>query len=77
MKLQNILNLIMLTSLAACSGEKTHDVQYYLDNAEERIAKLKDCENNPGEKMNTPNCQNAAAAMHKVIFRGKEMPHIR
>lgn len=77
MKSKNIFALIMLTTLSSCSGEKTHDVQYYLDNPQERITKIKDCKNNSGEKMNTPNCQNAAEALHQAMFKSTSMPQIK
>lgn len=42
--------------------EETKTVQFYKENLPERQFKLKECKDNPGELMETPNCINALAA---------------
>ena len=74
--------LLMLTTSLLLSGcgqsEPTHDVQYYLDHPDEMNTKIKQCENNPGELMKTPNCQNAMEAHSKKMLSGEgEMPKIK
>ena len=70
--------LLMVAALSACQqSEPTYDVQHYLDNPDERTAKLAECENNPGEKGLSPNCVNAKKAQHKARFQGEGMPKIR
>lgn len=60
--------LLMMTSLvyglviSACSGEETRTVEWYEKNKEALAKKITECENNPGEKANTPNCINAKTA---------------
>ena len=51
--------------LTACGteSETTKTVDYYKEHDADRKAKLTECENNPGELANTPNCQNAHKAM--------------
>ncbi len=73
------LVLIMLATagLAACDNEPTRDVQFYLDNKEERTVKLTECLNTPGEKSHTPNCKNALAAEQKALMQGTGMPTIK
>lgn len=68
---------VMVGLLSACNGEVTHDVRYYLDNADERAVKLAECGNNPGEKDISPNCVNAREAETKAMLSSKEMPSIR
>ncbi len=64
--------------LSACSdGEPTRDVQYYLEHADERTAKLAECRNNPGEKALATNCINANEAARQAMFQGDGMPKIR
>ena len=43
-------------------GSDTKTVEYYKTHTVERKAKIKECENNPGELSGTPNCINAHAA---------------
>jgi hypothetical protein len=44
------------------SKEKTNTVEYYIHNKEERKEKIQECNNNPGEMENLPNCKNAKKA---------------
>ena len=58
--------------LVGCSGEETRTVDWYLQ-PENKVAweeKLKECNNNPGELNNTPNCQNARKAADKQFLEG-------
>ena len=74
---QHVTTVTAVLILVACAKEPTYDVQYYYDNAKERQDKLKECGNNPGEKMETPNCINAAAALNKEMVypkNGKGVP---
>ncbi|WP_323000541.1 EexN family lipoprotein [Denitromonas sp.] len=71
------LILLAAASLSACDSEPTRDVQFYLDNKEERTVKLTECLNNPGEKSHTPNCKNALAAEQKALMQGTGMPTIK
>jgi len=68
---------VMAGLLSACNDEATHDVQYYLDNPDDRAAKIAECANNPGEKEVSPNCVNAREADTKAMLSSKEMPSIR
>ncbi len=51
--------------------EETKTVDWYMapENKAALEAKLQECRNNPGELRNTPNCQNAAQAQHKLFAR--------
>ena len=64
-------------ALAGCNEDKVNDVQYYLDNSEARIAKLAECDNNPGQKAADANCINASRAETKAMFKGTGMPSIK
>ncbi|PSH70132.1 entry exclusion protein [Phyllobacterium brassicacearum] len=44
------------------------DVQYFLDNPDERKAVFSKCENNPGELRNAPECQNVREANSKAYL---------
>jgi hypothetical protein len=63
-----IISLTVAIILAGCNGEKTHDVDWYKTHTAERLAKLKQCENNPGELDHAPNCQNAKKAAEELTF---------
>lgn len=52
--------------LAGCDGEKAHSVDWYKAHETERLAKLKQCEANPGELEHAPNCVNATQAEAEV-----------
>lgn len=63
-----ILPIGIFVALAGCNEDKVEtvrDVQYYMENEESRSAKLKECNNNPGELAGTPNCINASKAKMK------------
>lgn len=60
-----------IAAIAAVSGcnkstppEEVRDVAFYRSNPADLKAKLAECENNPGELQDTPNCRNAAQAKH-------------
>lgn len=78
MKLKLFAGVVTLIALAACSSEKEHDVQYYLDNPTERAAKIEECVNNPGKLDGTVNCENAKDAQVRQEFssENKGMPSI-
>jgi len=68
--MRNVLLTIFISILlAACDSETTYDVEYYVSHDNERQQKLQECANNPGELADTPNCQNAAAALNKLATR--------
>lgn len=46
--------------------EETKTVDYYVEQTEDRLQKISECKNNPGELMATPNCINAVAAEKKA-----------
>lgn len=64
--------VLIVGTLAGCSGEETRTVDWYLQ-PENKVVweeKLKECNNNPGELNNTPNCQNARKAADKQFLGG-------
>lgn len=67
--------------LSACAEEKKVDavytVDFYKENKEERLAKLEECRNNPGELMMTPNCINAGKAKSSLTWSSKERPEVK
>lgn len=76
--MKNILLIsVIALALAGCNDEEVHDVQYYVDNTEARIAKLAECDNNPGEKAADANCVNASRAETQAMFKGSGMPSIK
>jgi len=58
--------LFLSAILSGCFGseskEETHDISWYLEHKTERLAKMKECLNNPGELRGTPNCVNSIKA---------------
>lgn len=64
--------------LTGCFDEEVKTVDYYLSNIMEMKDKIKECNNNPGELMNTPNCKNAIAAYKKNLLNNdkKSMPKL-
>ena len=68
MKLLLVCSLFILLICGGCkeaekvATEQVKTVSYYKENLNERLNKLKECANNPGELENTPNCINAAEA---------------
>lgn len=55
--------IVVMFAVAALAGCKnTHSVDWYKAHATERLAKLKQCEADPGELQYTPNCVNATKA---------------
>ncbi|MGO3741913.1 EexN family lipoprotein [Kerstersia sp.] len=79
MNFKPFVGIAALTILSACSSEKEHDVQYYLDHPTERAAKIEECVNNPGKLDSTVNCVNAKEAQVRQEFssKNKGMPSIR
>ena len=65
-KLKLILVAVSLVSLTACFDDKTSEEvktkKWYEENQAALAEKVKECSNNPGELMKTPNCINAKAA---------------
>gem|GEM_PF-5645916 len=61
----------ILFILISCSGElgPRHDVQYYLDHADERNKVLKKCRNDAALQVH-PNCQNAEQADFQRMLSG-------
>lgn len=63
--------------LAACDnrGEEkkasapVRDVEFFLKNPDERKATVAECDNNPGELAETPNCVNAYQADDEAMSR--------
>ena len=81
-----VMTLAAVAVLTACNpassdeaadARPVHDVAYFLDHPDERKAQIAECQNNPGELADTPNCKNAMAAQQKAMFRGSGMPRIR
>lgn len=66
MKIKSIKKLVSIAIgsmvLGACSGETVHDVEWYLENPEARMAMLESCTDNTGQLQESPNCQNAYQA---------------
>lgn len=56
--------------------EETKTVDWYMapENEAALEAKLKECRNNPGELKDTPNCQNAELANHKLFVKRPAKP---
>ena len=58
--------------MLGCEAEKTAAVQtvdWYLAHDAERKATQKECQNNPGELGQTPNCVNASIATRRAAAR--------
>ena len=82
--IMHINKMILLMALAvlplAFTGcekkEETKTVDWYMapENQAAFEAKLKECRNNPGELGNTPNCQNAELANHKLFVTRPAKP---
>ncbi|WP_285295587.1 EexN family lipoprotein [Aureimonas altamirensis] len=75
--------MALLLPLAACGNEQdvadepeteatpiVRDVQYFLDTPDEREAVVDECDNNPGELAETPNCENAYEADRRAMSQG-------
>lgn len=85
-KLHTFSVLSFASLLTACSNEQqapkeepvveapapttVRTVQYYLDQPAERERIVTDCDNNPGELAETPNCVNAYEADRKALSQG-------
>lgn len=77
MKNRLTYTLMVCTALTGCGTEQTRDVEYYMSHRDELEAKLAECEGNPGELRDTPNCVNARRAKSKIIMtEGKAMPQL-
>lgn len=79
MKLRALSGIAVVTLLSACGSEPERDVQYYLDHASERTAKITECTGNPGKLDRTVNCINAKKAQMRQDFSSENtgMPEIR
>lgn len=64
------LPLLLLIGCEAKKEEvKVQTVDWYLAHDTERKATLKECQNNPGELGQTPNCVNASIAGNRAAAR--------
>lgn len=75
-KSPNLLSVMCIAFILSACGEKTMDVDYYLQHPDVRVDKLKECQKNPGEKNHSPNCKNASVAEFKSAVKSKSMPII-
>jgi len=51
------------TLILACTPKADpHSVEYYLDNKDARLQRIKECDNNPGTLKDDPDCINARQA---------------
>jgi hypothetical protein len=68
--------LVVLSLLTGCFGEEpVYDVEYYLQNDEERDKKIEYCEKSLDRQMNEVNCLNADEARQTKLrneFMGRE-----
>jgi hypothetical protein len=58
--------------VTACGNSKEiakHDVEWYLAHEKELAETLKECMNNPGELIDTPDCINAEQASFKKMAK--------
>ncbi len=60
-------------ALSGCNSEETRTVEWYLkpENKPALEAKLAECQNNPGQLKDTPNCVNARKAAERIFLGGK------
>lgn len=67
---------LMLALPGSGMAEPTRTVEWYLapENSKALDDKVKECQNNPGELGNTPNCVNARAAFEKRLLGGSFKP---
>lgn len=77
--MKKIILVVSLLALAACKEEETKTVDFYAANKAERLAKLEECRNNPGEKGKSPNCINAKNADFQQVLNPENtgMPQIK
>ena len=70
------LAVLPLTFAGCKQKEETRTVDWYMAPENEAVfeAKLKECRNNPGELKDTPNCQNAELANHKLFTKRPTKP---
>ena len=58
---------VVTTVILACTPKaEPHTVDFYVDNKEARLARLKECENNAGSLKDDADCINAKQAAIKV-----------
>lgn len=73
MKTKALALFLPLLLLIGCETKKeeatVQTVDWYFSNDAERKAMLKECNNNPGELGQTPNCINASRAEKKASSR--------
>ena len=75
--LQKLCIVIPLALILSACNERTMDVDYYLQHPDIRGKTLKECQKNPGEKNNSPNCKNSSIAEFKSAVKSKKMPTIK
>lgn len=64
----------MFALLYGCDNtpkEQTMTVDWYKEHKAERVAKLNECKNNPGELAATPNCINAQKAASSITWSAR------
>jgi hypothetical protein len=58
-----IAAVAVTTLILACTPKADpHSVEYYLDNKDARLQRIKECDNNPGALKDDPDCINARQA---------------
>ncbi|WP_244832512.1 EexN family lipoprotein [Caballeronia sp. TF1N1] len=57
--------------VGACDGSPPHDVPYYKANEAEQLAKIAQCDKDPGHLDLSPNCRNAHEAQNQKVFSAK------
>lgn len=71
-----IITIAVTAALVGCSdagkGEDVKSVDWYKEHTAERAAKIKECNNNPGELKLTPNCINAKKAQSSITWSSRE-----
>lgn len=77
-KIMAVLFLLLLpAAMAGCNEKKeVKTVDWYMapENKATLEATLKECNNNPGQLKDDPNCENAALAQHKLFARKPATP---
>ena len=81
MKNKIIFLFLILLALTGCfeetpkeKKEEVHTVAWFLEHKDVMNKTLEKCNNNPGELLKTPNCQNAYMADDKRLKQGSFVP---